>query len=177
MQRQKPGRYALERTGWIKAVKGGGWNWRKGKTPILFQKKRGTVPLRCRGTVLFFMRGIVPDQKRKSTTTEEQKRIILPKAPATTALLRSEGVSGGATSPGCGSVAQFQSLFRQKRRKRAQNCDTLTPESHVNANTPTETIPRERARGCRGRREPPAKKSQKAKQTGAKSARHLAPPA
>ena len=87
------------------------------------------------------MRGRLFNQKRKSTTTEEQKRIILPKAPATTALLRSEGVSGGVTSPGCGSVAQFQSLFRQKRRKRAQNCDTLSKQAVIAQNSKEQPPP------------------------------------
>ena len=94
--------------------------------------------------------------KAESTTTEEQKHTEL-RTPHSSdeAELRSEGVPGEYHPPGAASVVQFKSLFRQKRRKRAQNCDTFTP---VTADTPTKTIPRKRAPGCRGRREPPAKK-------------------
>ena len=94
------------------------------------------------------MRGIVSDQKRNRRQRRSRNTAHYRKPGCDDSSAEERGGSGGVTSPGCGSVAQFQSLFRQKRRKRAQNCDTLTPESHANANTPTETIPRPVRRGA-----------------------------
>ena len=119
----------------------------------------GTVSLRCRGTVLFFMRGRLFNQKRKSTTTEEQKRIILPKAPATTALLRSEGAPGEYHPPDAEAWRNSSPSFASKGGRGRRIATHYHQASHKHANTPTETNPRERAPGgAGGRREHPLQK-------------------
>ena len=83
----------------------------------------------------------VSKQKHNQRQRRSRNAVNFAKSPVATKQSEERGGPGEHHPPGAASVAQFQSLFRQKRRKRAQNCDTLPPSKpqtrqHAHRNKP-----------------------------------------
>ena len=134
---------------------------------------RSVVAVQC-----FFMRGKLFNQKRKSTTTEEQKCGEFCQITGCDEAERGARGSGGASSPGCGKRGAIPVPLSPEKAEEGAELRHITTKQATN--TPTRPPKQTRGSGRRGVQgggvSTPCKKSPKAKRANGRRERAIPRP-